>query len=349
MAQRFDAKEARLLLEICRYTYAAGVGDQANAADRAETLTFIKDAKGGDPVGVRGEGNEQTSFAVVVPFQDHNVVAYMGTQTEFDGLTKKHSVLDLFGLFSDLQKAIVSLLDWEQNVEARPVKFELDAQHLGKATGITLPDPVRVHHGFLDELKAVQAKVVETLKQHGGLTRPVVVTGHSQGGAEAALATKALAEAGFNVQVTYTFAAPRAGNQAFVDSVTTPVHRIEFGNDIVPHLPPAVLRPMFDEFVEEHPKAGRVVKTLLATLEDHGYVGLGPLCYGSTDAAGKTTFNKDMSAAEEQALFEERLKLLPKHVKDWGDHHHLAGTTEQTTARPPVRGNYSALVSPWFE
>ncbi len=335
MAQGFDGKEARLLLEICRYTYASGVGDQANAADRAETLKFIRDAQGGDPVGVRGEGKGQTSFAVVVPMADRNVVAYMGTQTEFDGLKKKDSL-------SDLKTAIVSMLDWKQNVEARPVKFDLEAKHLGKATGITLPDSIRVHHGFLDELKAVQAEVVATLMQHGGVAKPVVVTGHSQGGAEAALATKALAEAGFTVQVTYTFAAPRAGNQAFVDSVKTPVHRIEFGNDIVPHLPPAVLRPMFEEFIDEHPIAGLLVKPLLATLEDHGYVGLGPLCYGSTDSAGVTTFTKDMSAADEKALFKKRLKLLPKHFKDWGDHHHLAGTTAQTDACK--RGNYSALV-----
>lgn len=328
MSHMFDAKEARLLLEICRYTYAAGVGDKANEADRDDALDYIKEhSEGGDPVGVKGVGKEQTSFAVVVPLKDCNVVAYMGTETEFGG---------------DLLKAIVSVLDWEQNLEANPVKFELQAEHLCRDQGVTPPDPVRVHHGFLDELKAVQAQVVETLKKHGGLAKPVVVTGHSQGGAEAALATKALAEAGFNVQVTYTFAAPRAGNQAFVDSVKTPVHRLEFGNDIVPHLPPAALRHMFEDFVKEHPVLGLPVMPLLASLVDHGYVGLGALRYGSTDENEKTTLRTGMTAAEEKQLFDERLKLLPKHVKDWGDHHHLAGTTAQVEAGK--RGNYSALV-----
>lgn len=60
-------------------------------------------------------------------------------------------------------------------------------------------------------------------------------------GAEAALATRAFAAAGFNVAATYTFAAPRSGTIAYANSITTPVFRIEYGDDLVPHLPPMVV------------------------------------------------------------------------------------------------------------
>ena len=43
-----------------------------------------------------------------------------------------------------------------------------------------------MHEGFLEELRTVQAKIVLELFRNGGRERPVYVTGHSQGGAEAA-------------------------------------------------------------------------------------------------------------------------------------------------------------------
>ncbi len=51
---------------------------------------------------------------------------------------------------------------------------------------------------------------------------------------------------------TYTYAAPRLGDQAFAASIPVafPVHRIEFGDDIVPHLLPALIINNVREFVE---------------------------------------------------------------------------------------------------
>ena len=60
--------------------------------------------------------------------------------------------------------------------------------------------------------------------------------------AEATLATAAFVRAGFKVAATYTFAAPRSGDLKFKESIQTPFFRIEYGNDIVPHLPPVAIR-----------------------------------------------------------------------------------------------------------
>ena len=205
MSQQFDRSVARLALEVCRYTYAAGVGDAQNRPDLDNSFDFITrnsgriDSPDGRPIPVRGYGKNVTSFACVVPYADRNVVSYMGTETEFDR--------------SDLVQFLVSLRDWSNNGKAKLVPFELDGSHIGRATWVTLEG--LVHDGFLGEVKAVQDQIVAILQTQGGVGRPVLVTGHSQGGAEAALATRALAVAGFNVEATYTFAAPRAGTAAF--------------------------------------------------------------------------------------------------------------------------------------
>ena len=217
--------------------------------------------------------------------------------------------------------------------------FQLDGKHIGKADGVTLEG--QVHEGFLSELKAVQDRIITTLKNHGGVARPVLVTGHSQGGAEAALATRALAAAGFQVEMTYTFAAPRTGTADFTNSVTTPVHRIEFGDDMVSHLPPTLIRTALEEIVAGHPILLVALRAEMSTVKDFGYVGLGPLCYGHPN---EKSFQVDLTDAAEETLFQERLKRLPKNPKHWGDHHHLAGTTAEVNAGE--RGNYTVLVSP---
>ena len=42
MTHPFESSTARLALEICRYTYAVGVGNSANASDKEDSLAYIK-------------------------------------------------------------------------------------------------------------------------------------------------------------------------------------------------------------------------------------------------------------------------------------------------------------------
>lgn len=174
----FDRGFARLLLEICRYTYAAGFDDRLNAGDKQDALNWIKTVGGlltDEPIILRGS---KTSVACIAAYPDRNIVAYMGTKTQFD----------------TFDNAMASIKDWSENFEALLAPFKLASEQLGAGH----PENVnkddlggRVHRGFLDELAAIQGLVAVELLKLGGRSRPVYITGHSQGGGEAARATRA--------------------------------------------------------------------------------------------------------------------------------------------------------------
>lgn len=330
----FDHKDARLLLELCRYTYAAGCEAEANARAREDALEWINASDTPDALVVLKDAKPvTTSVASVASFRDKNVVAYMGTTSEFKVGA---------GLSS-------SIVDWIQNLRVLPVPFSLTEEQLGgKCPGMDDLGGL-VHKGFLEELRAVQAKVVAELLKYDGKTKPLFVTGHSQGGAEATLATRAFLAGGFPVAATYTFAAPRTGDRAFVGSIpgTLPFHRIEFGNDVVPHVPPRKLGWIFRNgggwLAKSRgiPEQGRRLLSRMIDLMDQAdFVGAGRLCYGDN---AERKFHVDLSAAEDEKLFWSRFWSLLGNHKDWGEHHHLTGTTEDDAAGR--KGNYTALVS----
>jgi triacylglycerol lipase len=331
----FDRGFARLLLEICRFTYAAGFDDRLNAGDKQDALDWIKTVGGmltDEPIILRGS---KTSVACIAAYPDRNVVAYMGTKTQFN----------------TFDNAMASIKDWSENFEALLAPFQLTSEQLGA----NHPQDVdkdnlggRVHHGFLEELGAVQGLVAEELLKRGGRSRPVYVTGHSQGGAEAALATRALIAGGFPVTSTYTFAAPRPGNLEFAKSIpaTLPIHRSEFGDDIVPHVPPTLLGKEMQKavnFLKVVPLPAQA-QTLLNFLDranaGNGFTGVGTLCYGSHKTKA---LRVGISAEQEAALFNDRLWSLVRHPERWAEHHHLAGTTAEVNKG--IKGNYTVLVS----
>ena len=82
----FDRGFARLLLEICRYTYTASFDDRINAGDKQDALNWIKSVGGlltDEPIILRGS---KTSVACIAAYPDRNIVAYMGTKTQFNTL-----------------------------------------------------------------------------------------------------------------------------------------------------------------------------------------------------------------------------------------------------------------------
>ncbi|MCY2987246.1 MAG: hypothetical protein NTY19_05180 [Planctomycetota bacterium] len=133
-----------------------------------------------------------------------------------------------------------------------------------------------------------------------------------------------------------------AAAASFAKSVKSPVHRIEFGDDIVPHLPPTAIRAAIEEVIAGgNALLRRALHLLLHALKDVGYVGLGPLCYGHPD---EKKFHIDLSADAEVALFDGRLRSLTKNPEHWGEHDHLVGMAAEVEAGR--RGNYTVLVSP---
>lgn len=326
----FDRGYARLSLEICRYTYAKAF---ALASEEGDALQWIEQqGHKPDPASLAPLRGGDTSVACVFRYPDKNIVSYMGTKTEFNNAVNAKD----------------SIEDWLKNFRAAPVPFKLGKEHLGLDHEVELPG--RVHAGFLSELKAVQPKVIDVLLKNGGKDKPLYLTGHSQGGAEATLATPALLAAGFKVAATYTFAAPRSGDQTFADAVPVafPFHRIEFGDDIVPHVPPTLLSRWVKMLVtiprylplKRFGVPVKVNEILELSVNDLGYVGVGRLCYGNPEG-GK--FHVDMSLRQEASLLPGRLTRLLRHPAHWAEHHHLAGTKADVDAGR--KGNYTALVS----
>ena len=332
----FNREFARLLLEICRYTYAAGFNDEENAGDEQDALKWINKTDRlikGKPTILHGS---KTSVACIASYPDRNIVAYMGTKTQFN----------------NINNIISSGSDWSKNLKMRPVPLKLTSEQLGAGHPQDIDkDNIGgvVHEGFLEELGAVQDQVVSMLLEQGGRSKPVYITGHSQGGAEAAIATRALLAGGFFVASTYTFAAARSGNLEFTKSIpdTLPVHRIEFGDDIVPHVPPALIGKEAQKIIEALkllPFLSENAQALLALIQsvnvENSFVGAGTLCYGSNKTR---SLRVDMSIEQETALFYDRLWSVIRHPERWAEHHHLAGTKEEVTNG--VKGNYTALIS----
>ncbi len=245
---------------------------------------------------------EATSYVAVLPRADKTIVAFQGTITSFAQTEQ-------------------SILDWIKNFRA--------------ALRQSLNIPGLVHDGFANQLELVWDKLQAALV--GRETLPIYVTGHSQGGGVALLATKALQAAGFPVAATYTFAAPRSGDGSFADSFTTPVFRFEHGDDIVPHVPVrlgeldaafASARTFFDRLkswvwtrdaLRKLAKNSRLLEALIDT--DRGdagrYRSVGVLCYATSDQALRVVLDPD---DEKELNHERRRSLFLSHETKFTDH-----------------------------
>lgn len=118
--------------------------------------------------------------------------------------------------------------DWMTNLDAAtedvPSRDPKSSAVLGK-----------VHKGFNQSFKSVEAQIHDLLKDDRGL--PLYITGHSLGGALATLATWYLP--GQKLAACYTFGAPRVGDTGLMNRYRTPVYRIVNGADPVPFVPPS--------------------------------------------------------------------------------------------------------------
>lgn len=231
---------------------------------------------------VSDKATTPTSFAGVLRYSDKTVLAFQGTIT---------------------QKTWQSVKDWLQNFRVKRIK----------AMGL----PGMVHEGFVTQLQMVWDGIVANLKNN---TQPLYVTGHSQGAAVAALATKALTQAGIPVTATYTFAAPRPGDDAFADSVTTPVYRFEFGDDVVPHVPfHSLSLGGFEDSINARLMAHAPQLAELMRTASEGYRSVGRLYYGRPGEQ----LQENLDAAAEDRLARARYMLMLMAGSDLFNHHHM--------------------------
>ncbi|KIK67025.1 hypothetical protein GYMLUDRAFT_92863 [Collybiopsis luxurians FD-317 M1] len=114
---------------------------------------------------------------------------------------------------------------------ASVVDIVLDAQvQLVPFFGVSAPDGVRVHNGFLTAWNSVSIQVLAIIAEQVALHKDIgkiVTTGHSLGGSLAILSAISVKQRFPQCKVaTYSYGAPRTGNKAFAEFVNE-----NFGED----------------------------------------------------------------------------------------------------------------------
>ena len=104
-----------------------------------------------------------------------------------------------------------------------------------------------IHEGFGRAFDLVKSHLVEAIEMARSMGKPLVLAGHSLGGALAVLAAEYSARvAGHAPEVVYTFGCPRVGDANFAGSfrdlgLSSVTYRLVHGADLVPRVPPTGL------------------------------------------------------------------------------------------------------------
>ena len=111
--------------------------------------------------------------------------------------------------------------------------------------------PARVHEGFLTAIDSILPDLLAFLAPPQApcpaprASVPILLTGHSLGGALAVLAAWFLQAQGLPVHSVYTFGQPRVGDRAFASRYASLLgartHRVVNQNDLVPRVPGVLL------------------------------------------------------------------------------------------------------------
>lgn len=116
------------------------------------------------------------------------------------------------------------------------------------------PD-LRAHSGFVYQWEGVRAEIVHLLSKYHDPTKPLVLCGHSLGGAVATVAAVDLSDAAYRC-VLVTFGSPRALNwhskNAFFRR-NVPAYRVTNGADVVTMVPILLLHHVGEQ-IECHAK-----------------------------------------------------------------------------------------------
>ncbi|KAJ0408601.1 hypothetical protein P43SY_008948 [Pythium insidiosum] len=214
-----DARSLRLL---------SVVGDTTSDEDAGGTAKYLAYATSVAYCQARHIYNWSCSPCTIIkPLDDIHVV--QDAKDNFQGIV---------GYSKDLSAVIVAfrgsmdVMNWIDNLTFVKKKAYPKFPH------------VRVHEGFFWVYMSVASQVVpavrKLLKTHPNA--PVIVTGHSLGGAVTALCAFDLALLHhIPVNAVYTFGEPRVGNDAFsaeLHHAIPSIFRVTHFRDVVPHLPP---------------------------------------------------------------------------------------------------------------
>jgi pimeloyl-ACP methyl ester carboxylesterase len=99
-----------------------------------------------------------------------------------------------------------------------------------------------VHSGFLRSFREIQREVLPYIWALSIADKPIVICGHSRGGALAILLAAILQHRGTPVHSVYTFGSPKVGGADFAECwirTGIPLYPLINGRDVVPSLPPS--------------------------------------------------------------------------------------------------------------
>lgn len=128
-----------------------------------------------------------------------------------------------------LELGLVLAFRGTEAMSIKDIKADCDAVSEHSETG------GRHHRGFHRSLKVVFNLIKKALKEYED--EPLILTGHSLGGALATLAARDLDHPG-GLAACYTFGAPRVGDEEWVSTLKTPLYRLVNSADCVTMLPP---------------------------------------------------------------------------------------------------------------
>lgn len=107
-----------------------------------------------------------------------------------------------------------------------------------KAKKVSCATEGKVHQGFKESYESVAGDIQKIIDQAEYEGKPLLITGHSLGGALATIAAKRLTcKAG--IAACYTFGSPSVGTAEWISPLKTPVYRIVNAADAVTLLPPS--------------------------------------------------------------------------------------------------------------
>jgi Lipase (class 3) len=217
---------------------------------------------------------------------------------------------------TDPKRALTAALDWINDFGVAQVVVPY-------ATG-------RVHNGFHGALENLWPELFPAIVAAAEGGRRVFLTGHSKGGALAALAAIRLKTAGIVPAGVMTFGAPKTGNEKFAAAydLEVPSHwSFEHQDDIVPHLPPTPfalptilnLQPLKSlagplKRLKEQTGAATVAAGLFQS-----YARVGNLCFLDWDDRLREGVQPDLASHRQSHIVAAGAELLFDHFLD-GSH-----------------------------
>ncbi len=98
--------------------------------------------------------------------------------------------------------------------------------------------PGRAHLGYARQYRGIRAAALE-LAEKVSSEKPLVVCGHSMGGAMAVISAADVFGRGWKFAALVTYGAPKALNMAAARAIRCPIHRYVNRGDFAPHWPPS--------------------------------------------------------------------------------------------------------------